>query len=163
MNTNCSVVVADDSHESADTLVALLHAMGCSATAVYDGREAVEACRALIPDVVILDIEMPFLKGCAAARIIRASAHPPRLIASLSAQRHWDEPMKSEGGAFDIRLSKPARIEQLRELLARATARDPDASTARPGPDPAQAIVVATSDGDAVGEPEPDPQRGRMR
>ena len=163
MNSNCSVVVADDSHESADTLVALLRAMGCSATAAYDGREAVEACRALIPDVVILDIEMPFLNGCAAARIIRASAHPPRLIASLSAQRHWDEPMKSEGVAFDVRLSKPARIEQLCELLARATARDPDASTARPGRDPPQAIIVATYRSDAVEEPEPDPQRGRMR
>ena len=120
MSSTCSVVVADDNHDAADSLVELLNALGYSAVAAYGGQEAVEACSALEPDLAILDIQMPLLDGCAAARFIRSGAHPPGTIASLSALRHWDEPMKSEGGAFDVRLVKPARMDQLSELLARA-------------------------------------------
>ena len=120
MSSTCSVVVADDNRDAADSLVELLGALGYSAVAAYDGQEAVEACSALEPDLAILDIHMPLLDGCAAARLIRAGTHPPGTIASLSALRHWDEPMKSEGGAFDVRLAKPARMDELSELLAQA-------------------------------------------
>jgi CheY-like chemotaxis protein len=166
MNSTCSVVVADDSRDAADSLVALLGAMGYSATAAYDGREAVEACSALMPDVAILDIQMPLLDGCAAARLIRAGAHPPKMIASLSAQRHWDEPMKSEGGAFDVRLAKPARIEQLRELLALAIGRGSGDSTCDAGaaaPDGAQAIAAPASACEAATGPAAGTRRDPLR
>ena len=126
MSSTCSVVVADDNHDAADSLVELLGALGYSAVAAYDGQEAVEACSTLEPELAILDIQMPLLDGCAAARLIRSGAHPPGTIASLSALRHWDEPMKSEGDAFDVRLAKPARMDQLSELLAQAVGPIPD-------------------------------------
>jgi len=120
MSSKCSVVVADDNREAADTLVELLGAMGYSAVAAYDGREAVEACSALQPELAILDVEMPLLDGCAAARLIRAGARPPAMIAALSGLRHWQDPLKSDIGVFDVRLAKPPRMDQLVELLDRA-------------------------------------------
>ena len=68
------------------------------------------------PDLAILDVQMPLLDGCSAALLIRAGEHPPRTIASLSGVRHWDEPMKSNLGVFDVRLAKPARMDQLSKL-----------------------------------------------
>ena len=130
MSSTCSVVVADDNRDAADSLVALLGALGYSAVAAYGGQEAVEACSALEPDLAILDIQMPLLDGCAAARLIRSGTHPPGTIASLSALRHWDEPMKSHGGAFDVRLAKPARMGQLSDLLAKAIGPAPGNSNA---------------------------------
>lgn len=156
MSSTCSVVVADDNHDAADSLVALLRAMGYPATAAYDGCQAVEACSALEPDLAILDIQMPFMDGCAAARLIRSGAHPPRTIASLSALRHWDEPMKSQGEAFDVRLDKPARIEQLLALLSSAIAPAAGASQVEAGaraPQEAKEPATAAS----VGEPPPGP------
>ncbi len=129
MSSTCSVVVADDNRDAADTLVELIHEMGYEAVAAYSGREAVDACVALQPDLAILDIQMPMLDGCAAARLIRLGPHPPGTIAALSALRHWDEPMKSYGDAFDIRLAKPARMGQLSELLAKAVGPAPGNST----------------------------------
>ncbi len=120
MSATCSVVVADDNHDAADTLVELINGLGYAAMATYSGHEAIAACLAMKPEVAILDVEMPMLDGCAAARLIRLGPHPPSTIAAMSALRHWDEPMKSQGAAFDIRLAKPARVEELRELLARA-------------------------------------------
>lgn len=127
MSSRCSVVVADDNCEAADTLVEILASMGYRAVAVYDGRKAVEACAAFEPDLAILDVQMPLLDGCAAARLIRAGTRPPRTIAVLSGLRHWDEPMKSQADVFDVRLAKPARMDELIELLAKAVGDVPDA------------------------------------
>ena len=124
MSSKCSVVVADDNRDAADSLVAILAAMGYQAVAAYDGRQAVEACAALEPDLAILDVQMPLLDGCSAARLIRAGAHPPKTIAALSGVRHWDEPMKSSEGVFDVRLAKPARMTELVELLDKTLGSD---------------------------------------
>jgi CheY-like chemotaxis protein len=123
MSSRCRVVVADDNHDAADTLVEILGAMGYAAVAAYDGREAVEACSAWHPDLAILDVEMPLLDGCAAARLIRSGARPPAMIAALSGLRHWQEPLKANVGVFDVRLAKPPRMDQLAELLAKALGR----------------------------------------
>ena len=131
MSSKCSVVVADDNREAADTLVELLGAMGYSAVAAYDGREAVEACSALQPELAILDVEMPLLDGCAAARLIRAGARPPAMIAALSGLRHWQDPLKSDIGVFDVRLAKPPRMDQLVELLDRALGAELGAGSAK--------------------------------
>lgn len=120
MSSTCNVVVADDNRDAADTLVELLGAMGYSAVAVYDGRAAVEACAALQPELAILDVEMPLLDGCDAARLIRSCARPPAIIAALSCLRHWEEPLKSGLGLFDFRLAKPPRMDQLVKLVHRA-------------------------------------------
>jgi DNA-binding response OmpR family regulator len=120
MTSRCSVVVADDNRDAADSLVAILSSMGYQAFAAYDGLQAVQACATLEPALAILDIQMPLLDGCSAARLIRAGSHPPRTIAALSGVRHWEEPIKSQGDVFDIRLAKPARMDQLVALLSRA-------------------------------------------
>lgn len=120
MSSKCSIVVADDNREAADTLVEILGALGYAAVAVYDGREAVEACRALQPELAILDIEMPLLDGCEAARLIRSGPRPPAIIAALSGLRHWEDPLKLNVGVFDVRLAKPPRMDQLTKLLCNA-------------------------------------------
>jgi CheY-like chemotaxis protein len=115
------IVVADDNHDAADTLAQLLDLMGYDAVAVYDGEQAVRACRELHPDLAILDVQMPVLDGCQAARRIRAgeNGHAPWL-ASLTGLPKQDEPLRSAGDLFDVHLSKPLRIDELATLLARA-------------------------------------------
>ena len=122
MPTRSCIVVADDNHDAADSLAQLLGLMGYDAVAVYDGEQAVRACHDLHPDLAILDVQMPILDGCAAARRIRNDdeARPP-VLASLSALRLQDEPLRSDQDLFDTHLSKPLRIDELSSLLARST------------------------------------------
>ena len=117
MSVPCRIVIADDNSDVADTLVKIVGAIGYRAIAAYDGRKAVQACEEFKPDLGILDIEMPMLDGCSAARLIRASASPTRMIAALSALPHGEEPMKSQGRVFDVKLAKPARMDELIVLL----------------------------------------------
>jgi len=123
MPTRSCIVVADDNHDAADSLAQLLGLMGYDAVAVYDGEQAVRACHDLHPDLAILDVQMPVLDGCAAARRIRDDDEGPApMLASLSALKMQDEPLRSEHELFDTHLSKPLRIEELSTLLERTTA-----------------------------------------
>jgi CheY-like chemotaxis protein len=61
------VLVADDEHVIAETLVIILKQSGFEAAAVYDGKQAVEKARAWRPDLLISDVVMPELNGIEAA------------------------------------------------------------------------------------------------
>jgi CheY-like chemotaxis protein len=121
MPTRSCIVVADDNRDAADSLAQLLGLMGYDAVAVYDGEQAVRACHDLHPDLAILDVQMPVLDGCSAARRIRDDDVRPPMLASLSALKMQDEPLRSEHELFDTHLSKPLRMNELSTLLARTT------------------------------------------
>ncbi|NUS60512.1 MAG: PAS domain S-box protein, partial [Lysobacter sp.] len=58
-----SIVVADDNHESADSMALFLQMRGHDVRTVYDGRAALDAIAERLPDVVLLDLGMPTLDG----------------------------------------------------------------------------------------------------
>ena len=65
------VVIADDEPITRMDLRELLTEEGYSVVAeVADGFDAVENCKFYHPDLVLLDIKMPFLDGLSAAKII---------------------------------------------------------------------------------------------
>jgi CheY-like chemotaxis protein len=121
MSNRSRIVVADDNRDAADSLAQLLSLMGYDAVAVYDGRQAVQACHDLHPDLAILDVQMPIMDGCAAAQLIRQDDVPRPWLASLTALKLHDEPLRSSCELFDAHLSKPLRIDELSTLLARTT------------------------------------------
>jgi diguanylate cyclase (GGDEF)-like protein len=57
------VLVADDSRVVREVLVRELGAAGWEVVPAGDGAEALDLCRQLAPDIVLLDIEMPRLNG----------------------------------------------------------------------------------------------------
>ena len=64
-------VIADDEPISRMDLTEILSGAGYTVVAaVSDGFDAVEQCKAQHPDLVMLDIKMPFLDGLGAAKII---------------------------------------------------------------------------------------------
>jgi CheY-like chemotaxis protein len=78
------VIVADD-HDETRALIARLLASEFDVVAtVADGQAAVEACRTLRPDLVVLDIAMPRLNGLEAAVIIQDLPGAPRIVFSTA-------------------------------------------------------------------------------
>ena len=45
-----------------------------------DGMDAVEQCKSLKPDIVVLDVSMPRLNGLEAARLIRKERQVPQIV-----------------------------------------------------------------------------------
>ncbi len=104
------VLVADDSATVRNTLVALLSEdprlsiVGQAA----DGIEAVDKARALRPDVITMDVNMPRLDGLGATAAIMAEA-PARVlvISSVSEHRQLELSFKAmAAGALEV-IAKP--------------------------------------------------------
>ena len=68
-----TIVLADDHREVRSLIRTILeeewHILGEAA----NGVEAVELCRTLQPDIVVLDVSMPVMNGIEAAKLITSS------------------------------------------------------------------------------------------
>jgi len=78
-----------------------------------NGREAVELCARLAPDVVLLDIRMPGMDGIEAARHLTALQSPPAVVFTTAYDEHALDAFEAHAVGY---LLKPVR----REKLARA-------------------------------------------
>lgn len=83
-----------------------------------DGAEAVLACRATRPDVVLMDIRMPGIDGIAATRAIRAEhpAAPPHVVV-LTTVRHDRAVLDAIRAGASGFLLKDARPEFLAQAI----------------------------------------------
>jgi DNA-binding response OmpR family regulator len=72
-----TVLVVEDEPAIADAVVQRLRSEGFDARAVGDGRQAVELCRHLKPDLVVLDLMLPGLDGLEVCRRIQADRRVP--------------------------------------------------------------------------------------
>ncbi|HET9653607.1 MAG TPA: ATP-binding protein, partial [Usitatibacter sp.] len=112
------VLVVDDNHDAADSLVNLLRVMGHEVLAAYDGLEAVDAAQGFDPDVVLLDIGLPIMNGYEAARRLRGmpQGERVRLVAVTGWGQDADKRRALQAG-FDHHLTKPVSMEQLQQVL----------------------------------------------
>lgn len=83
MNRRLRIVIADDESDVRDHLRLVLPRIGHEVVgAAENGRELVEQCRSLQPDLVITDIKMPELDGIDAAVKIYEERPIPVIIVS---------------------------------------------------------------------------------
>ncbi len=115
------VLIVDDEHIIADTLVLILNKSGFEARAVYSGEMAVEVAVSMQPDVLISDVVMAGMNGIDASILIAASVPQCRIIlfSGQSTTMNLYNRAKSEGFNFEI-LAKPVHPQVLLDHLNRA-------------------------------------------
>jgi CheY-like chemotaxis protein len=127
------VYVVDDERIIADTLAAILSHHGYEATAFYDAGEALAACEAAIPDLVISDVVMPQSSGVELAIRIkeRFSACRILLFSGNAATVDLLEKARHHGHNFEL-LNKPIHPKDLLAKLEVEKTAPPGAIPARP-------------------------------
>ena len=126
-------LVADDNGLSRELLKEMLVDLGCSVDVAQDGHEAVAKARAVVYDLVLLDIQMPGLDGLGAARAIRAlpeHGHTP--IVALTANALVDDHQQASDAPMNAWLRKPVTGAMLRAELGNWLAHSPDPGTGAP-------------------------------
>ena len=115
------VLVVDDNVDAAETLVALLGALGHETCVAHDGEQGLAQARAFQPDLAFLDIGLPGMNGHELARAIRAGddGRPVMLVALTGWGATADLALSHEAG-FDQHLTKPVSREALEQALAAA-------------------------------------------
>jgi two-component system KDP operon response regulator KdpE len=108
------ILIADDEPKIRMFLRANLNARGYEVHLAQDGLEAVEIAGQVLPDLIILDVNMPRMNGIDACRRIREWADMPIIILSVRDEEK-DKVRALDEGADDY-VTKPFGME---ELLAR--------------------------------------------
>ena len=104
--TSIRAVIVDDCETILDFMSrALNSSQGIEVIAsVGNGAEAVETADEMLPDVVVMDVEMPILDGLEATRCIKL-AHPEIVVILVSGSA--DFPAASVAAGADGFLTKP--------------------------------------------------------
>lgn len=120
MRTTPLILIVDDTPENIEIVEMRLKAQGFAVATAGDGEEALEKTRALLPDLILLDVMMPRLDGIGATRRLRADPALPFIpIILLTAKADTkDVVMGLDAGANDY-LTKPVDHAS---LLARVRA-----------------------------------------
>jgi len=118
MNPAPRVLVIDDDHDVADSLVMLLETFGADVQVAYSGESGLDAVEAFRPRLVFLDIGMPRMDGYETARRMRAL--PQGRDVTLVALTGWGQEQindRAKLAGFDRQLTKPAGLDDLEQLL----------------------------------------------
>ncbi len=110
------IAVADDEPEIRQFFQELLPRLGYEVVVMADnGRQLVEQCRAVHPDLVITDIKMPDMDGLRAAEEINHDTPVPVILVT----GHHDEDLlaQSINGHVMAYLSKPAKPVDLQAAI----------------------------------------------
>jgi CheY-like chemotaxis protein len=115
-----SLLIVDDSHDSANTLCSLFGAHGYKTHVAYDGVAALEAAKAHLPDVILLDLGMPELDGVHLARFFREDEQlKDKVLIAITGYADEMHRSQCEAVGFDYVFSKPAAWEDLKSTIDR--------------------------------------------
>ncbi len=112
------ILVVEDQDASRMLLVRLLRLVGFEVREAANGREAVDVCRTWGPHLIWMDMRMPVMDGCAAARRIRKESDADLKIIALTASVFEDKRLKMLASGCDDFVRKPFREEDVFEAMA---------------------------------------------
>ncbi|VXB15673.1 ATP-binding protein [Massilia sp. 9I] len=115
------VLVVDDNVDAAEMLATLLEIGGHEVRMAHDGAGAIDAARALLPEVVFLDIGLPDTTGYeAAVALRRIDGLQGTMLVALTGWGTEQDRQRAREAGMDHHLTKPAEFDAVDRLLALA-------------------------------------------
>ena len=121
------ILLVEDSEQIWDFLSRRLERRGHTVLLAHDGEKAVETSKSALPDVILLDMNLPVMDGWTAARAIKADPQTRATpIVALTAHAMAGDREKAIQAGCDDYHPKPIDFAKLLEQI--------DALIAPPGP-----------------------------
>jgi CheY-like chemotaxis protein len=115
-----TVLIVEDNEDNLFTLREMLAPFSFDIAAASTGRQAIEYCRAQLPDLVIMDVQMPGMSGLQATGAIRALPGGREVpILALTAQAMAGDRDRILNAGCDAYLAKPVAPRELRATVSR--------------------------------------------
>jgi len=114
------ILIAEDRPSSRELIRTVLEGCGYTVFEAADGRQAVDVARREIPDLLIVDLQMPALDGLGVLAELRRDerfAEVP-IVALTASAMQGDRERALEAG-FTEYITKPVNLRFLREELTR--------------------------------------------
>lgn len=114
------VMLVDDYADTREILRRAIEKCGCSVVEAEDGQAAIELSQSALPDLILMDLNMPVLDGVNATIRIREYG-PTRDIPIVAITAHDSPEFRAAAGAVGCSeyLAKPIDFESLSEVIGR--------------------------------------------
>ena len=115
-----NILVVDDDKDTANSLADLLRLLGHTVAVALGPRGALYKLNNVIPDALLLDVNMPGVDGLEICRYLRrdpATANVPIIIVSANEEKAHQEAALQAGANYYI--VKPAMLDDLELALDR--------------------------------------------
>ena len=117
-------LVIDDARVAANTIAQAMELLGYEAQVAYGPRPALESLAQRVPDIILLDINMPGINGIEVCRYLRRDPRTDKVpiiaISSENQEATITEVRQAGANAF---LPKPLDIDTLEKTLKRILSR----------------------------------------
>ncbi|MDC3401731.1 response regulator [Alphaproteobacteria bacterium] len=114
------ILIVEDNELNRDMLSRRLERRGFEISMAVDGQEGVDMVRALKPDLILMDMDLPILDGWGATRVVKNDpevSHIPVIALTAHALAEHRE-QAEEAGADDFD-TKPIELPRLLEKIER--------------------------------------------
>ncbi len=116
-----TILIAEDDSDSREMFQLLLELKGYHVVTAGDGQQALQLARKNLPDLVLIDLELPKLDGLSVTRTLKLEPRSKN-VRVIIISGHDPSKYRTEALAAgcDDYLLKPINLDQLEELLPRA-------------------------------------------
>jgi two-component system CheB/CheR fusion protein len=122
--------VVEDNVDTAESLTMLLELLGHRVRAAPDGVAALDAARANVPDVMLVDIGLPGMDGYEVARRVRRDPDLKEVVlVALTGYGQEEVKQQAMAAGFDYHLVKPVNPDALHGLVERFGKSTPEDSS----------------------------------
>lgn len=112
------ILYVDDNRDVADSAAELLRIVGFDVLVCYAGVQALALAREFVPDVCLLDLNMPGMDGDDLARRLREGAGDrPVLFVAVTAMGNEEGRRRTSEAGFQLHLVKPVDPHDLLRVL----------------------------------------------
>lgn len=116
------ILIVEDTEDNRQILRDLLTSAGFDIVEAHDGKAAVEAAAEHLPDLILMDIQLPILNGYEAIRLIKANDALQAIpIIAVTSYALSEDKEKARSAGCDGYVAKPFSPRQLlatvRDLL----------------------------------------------
>jgi CheY-like chemotaxis protein len=112
------VLVVEDAEEAFDAIADLLAEAGFQVVGAGNGIDAVDTAVKLLPDVILMDLSLPLMGGCEAARLLKSDVRT-RDIPIIAVTGHHNFLAMAREAGCDAFLTKPFSAGALLEEVER--------------------------------------------
>jgi two-component system cell cycle response regulator DivK len=117
MNT---ILIIEDNDKNMKLARDVLNAKGYATLEAVTGEEGVKLAKEKVPDLVLMDIQLPGINGIEAFRQIRADAKTARVpVVALTASVTPTDRSEITAAGFDAFIGKPISLKEFLETVKR--------------------------------------------
>jgi CheY-like chemotaxis protein len=115
---NLTVLIVEDAEDTRSFMRLELEQLGYLVHEAEDGAKAVEIALREHPDIILMDLSLPFMDGLSATAMIRNEPKMSKvLIIAVTAYPQTDLRAEAKASGFDAYVTKPIDIPWLDELI----------------------------------------------